>query len=333
MASLSVVLPFRDAAATLDEAVQSVLEQEEVDLELVLVDDASRDGGPRIAEAHAKRDARVRLLRGEGGGLVSALALGCAHAQGAYLARMDADDIARPRRLAASLARMTADPSLAVVSTQVAAFPEEAVGEGLRRYVAWQNAIVTPEDHARAMFVESPVCHPSVLMARRAFEAVGGYRDAGWAEDYDLWLRFDAAGFRFAKVPEVLLLWRHAPGRQTFENPLYALSRFTAAKAHYLAPRLRACGRDVVVWGAGPTGKRFARALEPHGVFASRFVDIDPRKVGRRARGAPIEAPASLRREREIVVVAVGSRGARLLIQRELDGRGYTEGEDYVCVA
>jgi FlaA1/EpsC-like NDP-sugar epimerase len=89
----------------------------------------------------------------------------------------------------------------------------------------------------------------------------------------------------------------------------------------------------VVIWGAGPTGKRLARALEPLDVRATRFVDIDPRKIGRTARGVPVTAPATLERGREMIVVAVGSRGARSIIRAKLDGRGFAEGEDYLCAA
>jgi hypothetical protein len=215
----------------------------------------------------------------------------------------------------------------------VKAFPKEAVGEGMRLYVEWQNSLVEPRDHERDVFVESPLCHPSVLIRREALEQVGGWRDVAWAEDYDLWLRLHRAGWKMAKVPEVLLRWRHRPGRATFADPRYEPERFREGKAPYLAEQLRRLGRPVAIWGAGPTGRRLARALEPEGVRTERFVDIDPRKLGRTARGAPIIAPSELRRGRETIVAAVGARGARELIRRHLEGKGFVEGEDFVCAA
>jgi len=105
------------------------------------------------------------------------------------------------------------------------------------------------------------------------------------------------------------------------------------ARAFYLAPRLARGGRPVVVWGAGPTGKRLARALEVHGVRTRRFVDIDPRKIGRTARGAPIVSPEALRAGEDTLVVAVGVRGARELVRAHLVERGFVEGADFVCAA
>jgi GT2 family glycosyltransferase len=208
-------------------------------------------------------------------------------------------------------------------------------GEGMRRYIAWQNAIVSPAEHARELFVESPLCHPSVALRREALDDAGGWREVAWAEDYDLWLRLDARGWQLAKVPEVLLSWRQRQReeRATFRDPRYARERFIEARAFYLAPKLLHAARPVAIWGAGPTGRRLARALESRGVRASRFADIDPRKIGGVARGAPIVCAEALRPGDETVVVAVGARGARDLVRAELARRGFVEGVDFVCAA
>jgi hypothetical protein len=203
----------------------------------------------------------------------------------------------------------------------------------MRRYIEWQNAIVTPEDHAREIFVEAPLCHPSVMLRRPALEDVGGWRETGGPEDYDLWLRLHARGYAMAKVPEVLLRWRHLEGRATFRDGRYAQGRFVASKARYLAARLLAGGRPVWLWGAGPTGKRLARELEKHGVTAARWIDIDTRKIGRVARGAPIDSPDALTRGEATIVIAVGARGARALIRDHLIGRGFVEGADFICAS
>jgi len=170
-------------------------------------------------------------------------------------------------------------------------------------------------------------------MRRAALDRVGGFRDVRWPEDYDLWLRFDAAGYSMAKVPETLFRWRHHEGRLTFRDPRYALPRFAEAKAEFLARRLRHLSRPLTVWGAGPTGKVLVRALEAHGVRAERFIDIDPKKIGRVARGARIVDASDLERGRETVVVAVGARGARELVRAELLRRGFVDGDDFLCAS
>jgi glycosyltransferase involved in cell wall biosynthesis len=330
---VSVLLPYRDAEATVHVALGSVLEESRVRLEVLAVDDGSTDAGAAIVEDWARRDPRVRHIRGTGDGIASALNLAARHAQADVLARMDADDISLPGRLERQLRLLGTDPLLGAVGAQVEPFADGAVGNGLLRYVRWQNALVTPEDHERDLFVESPLCHPSVAMRREAFEAVGGYREGPFPEDYDLWLRLHCGGWRLAKVPEVLLRWRHHPQRATFRDTRYLPERFRTLKAEHLASRLRDDARPLTIWGAGPTGKRMARAIEPHGVRAHRFVDIDPRKVGGTARGAPVVSPMDLRAGAELVVVAVGAAGARAEIRAHLGSLGFTDTMDFICVA
>src|SRR5262249_23262282 len=246
---------------------------------------------------------------------------------------MDADDLCHPDRLALQVAALLADPSLGAVGTRVQAFPDDSVKNGMRRYVDWQNSLVTSFDHAREIFIESPLCHPSVVLRRSALDAVGPWREGPWPEDYDLWLRLDAAGFGLAKVPETLLRWRHHAGRATFSDPRYAPKRFRQAKAPHLAKRLRSLGRPIAIWGAGPNGRRLARALEAHAIRADFFVDIDPCKIGRSARSRPIVAPETLRRGTHTVLGAVGSLGARDLIRAQLESHGFIEGTDSLFAA
>jgi glycosyltransferase involved in cell wall biosynthesis len=328
--AISVLLPFRDAADTIDAALAGLLHGEAL-LEVLCIDDGSVDAGADRVRVWSTRDPRVRLLRATGSGLVAALAQGVAAARGGLLARMDADDLSHPRRLTAQHEFLGQHPHVSVVGTRVEAFADDGgPGEGMLRYVAWQNALLTEHDHRRELFVESPLCHPSIMLRREALLAVGGYRDQGGPEDYDLFLRLDAAGHAMAKLPEVLLRWRHRAERATFRDPRYSLARMREAKAPFLAARVRASGKTRrVLWGAGPTGRRLARCLEPLDLRFDLVIDIDPAKIGRRARGAPIAAMDALDVARDCVVGAVGARGARALIRPALLERGFREGYDF----
>lgn len=213
---ISVILPFRNAGETVDAALCGLLARDTCDLEVLAIDDGSLDSGPERVRSWAQRDARVRLFQASQSGLVGALQTGFQRAAGGLIARMDADDLCHPLRLEKQRDHLNAHPEVALVGSQVEVTAADGEpGEGLVRYVAWQNGLITPEDHRRELFVESPLCHPSVMLRREAFEQVGGYRDTGGPEDYDLWLRLDAARFRMSKLPEVLLTWRHRSGRAT----------------------------------------------------------------------------------------------------------------------
>jgi glycosyltransferase involved in cell wall biosynthesis len=333
--AVSVLLPYRNAADTLEEALKSVLEERSVELEVIAVDDGSTDAGPEIVERLRLRDGRVVPESAPSGGIARALNRALSLARGSFIARMDADDISLPGRLSRQVAALSEDARLGVIGTQVEAFPEGSVGEGMRRYIAWQNALLTPEDHAREIFVEAPLCHPSVMIRRSALDEVGGFREGPWPEDYDLWLRLDARGYGIAKVPEILFRWRQRKESATFSDPRYSLARFTETRAFYLAPRLIEKARPIAVWGAGKTGRRLARQIAAHGARPELFIDIDPRKIGRTAQGAPIEAPTALVPGRNTIVVAVGARGARELIRSHLAGAGFREGLafDFICAA
>ncbi|MFT3921387.1 MAG: glycosyltransferase [Myxococcales bacterium] len=327
---ISVVMPFRNASATIDAALSGLLGADEA-LEVLCIDDGSVDSGTDRVRAWGTRDPRVRLLRAEGRGLVAALQQGVAAARGGLLARMDSDDLSLPGRMARQREFLLQHPEVAVVGSRVEAFCDQGeLGEGMERYVSWQNALLTAEDHRRELFVESPLCHPSTMLRRGALLAAGGYRELPLPEDYDLFLRLDQLGYALCKLPEVLLRWRHRPGRATFSDPRYSLDSMRTAKAPYLASRVARSEKPRrVLWGAGPTGKRMARSLEAHGLRFDLFIDVDPDKIGRTARGVPIAPMEALDAATDVVVAAVGARGARGLIRPYLCERGFREGYDF----
>src|SRR5437868_8877864 len=117
---ISVLLPVRNASATLPEALASLHAQRGAPpVEIVCVDDASTDGTPALLG----RDARIKTVRGEGRGLVAALNLGLSHCRGDLIARMDADDVAHPDRLRLQAAQLEKDHSLGAVGSLIECFP------------------------------------------------------------------------------------------------------------------------------------------------------------------------------------------------------------------
>jgi glycosyltransferase involved in cell wall biosynthesis len=329
---ISVLLPYRDATSTLAAAVASVLADLGPTDECVLVDDGSSDGSDRCAKEIAATDERVVRVTSGGIGVAGALEHGRRACRGDFIARMDADDVSLPGRFAAQRRVLERDASLAVVATQIELFGSP--GPGIQRYVAWQNGLVSAVDHAHAIFVEAPVCHPSTMLRREALDAVGGFHDGPFAEDYDLWLRLVAAGWGIAKIPRVLFRWRIHAKSVTFTDARLSIESHRRLRARHLARRI---DRPFGVWGAGPTGRRLARELEAHDRRAQFFIDIDPRKIGRIARGVPILDPdegiARALREHALLVVAVAAPGARDLVRDRLDADGLSEGGAYVCAA
>ncbi len=331
---VSVLVPVYNAAATLEEALGSLAAQTFPDYEIVAVDDGSDDGSLALLEAWARREPRLRVLRQPHQGVTAALSRGLEACRAPLVARMDADDVAHPERLAQQTAFLRAHPEVAVLGTRVRLHADGLHGGGMQAYLDWQNRLLADADIRREIFIESPFVHPSVMFRREAVLAVGGYRETPWLEDYDLWLRLYLAGARFAKLPAVLLDWRDHPQRVTRSDRRASLENLLRLKAHYLAlGPLR--GRDaVIVWGAGMAGRRLSKHLLREGVPLTAFVDIDPRKIGRTRRGRPIYAADALpdlwaRYRHPAVVVAVGARHAKELIRPRLTAWGLTEGRDW----
>jgi glycosyltransferase involved in cell wall biosynthesis len=338
MPVISVLMPCYNAAATLDEALSSLVQQTQPDFEIIAVDDGSTDATSSILRDWASREPRLHVLSCSHGGIVTALNTGLQACTADYIARMDADDLAHPQRLELQAAYLDVHPEACLVSCRVAGFPAGQVREGFAIYIDWLNSLLSDEDIRREIFVESPLPHPSIMLRREWAQRVGGYQDHGWAEDYDLWLRLYLAGGRFAKLEQVLLEWREHPGRLTRTDERYSLENFLRAKAHYLVlgPLV---GRDaVIIWGAGMMGRRLARQLERQSAPIVAFVDIDPAKIGRTRRGRPIISPDDLpdrwrKYKNPIVLASVGARGARLLIRQRLNDMGLVEGRDWWSAA
>ena len=328
---VSIVLPFRDAAATLAGTLDSLAAQTLGDWECLLIDDGSADRSAAIARARAAGDPRWRLLRG-GGGLVDALNRGIAAARAPLIARMDADDLALPERLARQAALLDSDPSLTLAGCLVEAFPAAAVSDGMQRYIDWLNRLCSPESIRDALFVESPLAHPSVMIRADALRAAGGYRDVDGPEDYDLWLRLLLDGGRAAKVPQVLLRWRESPGRLSRVDPRCHRRRFLATKLAHL-PRVVPPGTPVQICGAGPTGRRWARALRDHHYPVRRFYDVVASRCGRRIDGVPVQPPDTLDPHDGFLLAATGRPGARAHIQEWLSARGLLPWRDFLAVA
>jgi glycosyltransferase involved in cell wall biosynthesis len=330
---ISIVMPFRNAAATLPEALASVLAQDSGDWELLAVDDHSTDGSVEVVRKLAGGDPRVRLMANEGPpGVVGASVTAGKVAAGEWLARMDADDVSHPERLSRQWAMAQARPELDVIGCRVEIL--SPLGDGMVRHVDWVNTLTGPEEIANARFIENPLVHPSSLMRKSAVEAVGGYVDVPWAEDHDLYLRMLERGSVFAKVPETLLKWRDSPGRLTRSDPRYGDGCRHRMRAHFLSRMTAVKERAVVIAGAGPIGKTLALELQVLGVVVRGFFDVHPRRIGETIHGAEVAGLEQFgRRWREAVLLsAVGVPGGRGEVAGLAGEAGYVEGADFWAV-
>jgi glycosyltransferase involved in cell wall biosynthesis len=331
---LSVLLPVRDGEQVVEQALESLVRQTFPDFEVLVVDDGSTDGTADRVREMALKDSRIRFFSRAASGIVSALEYARSQARGRFLARMDADDGAFARRFEKQMELMASNRRVSLCGTGIRYFPRESVRDGALRYEAWINGLVSQEEILRGLFIECPIPHPTFLIRADVMDLVGGYRDTGWPEDYDLVLRVWEGGGRIEKVPEVLLRWREGEGRLSRTHDAYSEAAFRRCKVHFLLRTHLRHQRGVMVWGAGPVGKAFARELLAQGGALSGFVDLDPRKVGQEIHGARVLRPdQALQIEGAFSVAAVAKAGGREEIRNALREAGRIEIRDFLAVA
>ena len=335
---ISVVLPFRDAERTLREAVESVLAQTVEDFEALAIDDGSRDDSVLLLRDVIGNDPRFRILSTTEPGIVSALNLGLNEARAPCIARMDADDVSHPDRLALQLDFLDAQPEIGLVASCIEHWtPDGSSRPGYAAYVDWTNKLHHPDDLARSRFVESPFAHPSVVFRKELVERLGGYREGVFPEDYELWLRWMESGVRMQKLPQVLLRWRDHDERLSRLDPRYSIEAFYQMKLGYLhrwLARHNPFHPVVKVWGAGRTTRRRVRFLEQAGTKVMGYYDVDPRKMGKPRDDLQVSSIEEVPNPgEELIVCMVAARGARQKVASFLKGRGYREGKDFILAA
>jgi glycosyltransferase involved in cell wall biosynthesis len=330
---VSILLPAFNAAATLPAALRSIRRQSFADWQCIAVDDGSTDTTLACLRSFAAEDPRFVVIATPHRGLVEALRAGLERCGGRFVARMDADDVMHRRRLEAQVAALEGAPSLSAVGCHVRLFPRADLRDGRRAYEAWLNRIESAADVRRDAYIECPVAHPT-LMIRREVLARLGYRQRGWAEDYDLLLRLLAGGHEVGVVPRRLLSWRDHPERLSRTDSAYGLDRFTTCKAAFLAETFLRAGDEYVLWGFGDTGKAMRKALAFHGKRPALIVELHPGRLGKSIHGAPVIHPDQLPVHRGTpILVSVAGEEPRRQNRGWLAAMGFGELRDFVCVA
>jgi glycosyltransferase involved in cell wall biosynthesis len=206
--TVTVLTAVRNGARFLDDTIRSVQEQTFADWEYLLVDDASEDDTVQIIETAAARDPRIRLIRrSERGGPYVAANVGLAEAKGRYVVRLDADDLALPRRIDRQLAYLGRTGLRACASLWRRQMDTGEISEGLRdanwgvRALKWRLGV-------RPQFVHSTAC-----IERGALEDIGGYRELPVSQDLRMWCEFARRDW-LGVVPEILVHFRR-PGHLT----------------------------------------------------------------------------------------------------------------------
>lgn len=330
---ISILLPFRNAHATLDAAIRSIAGQSIREWELLLINNASTDEGASIAHGWFRRDPRIQVIEEPTIGITSALNTGLKHATAPLIARMDADDIAHPARLARQVAYMEAHPEIGVLGTRTRFETTVEKSSGMAWFVNWQNTILSPLEHYVKRFIDAPLAHPTVIFRRELVDHFGAYSTEPLPEDHELWLRWMHHGVRFAKLPEELLAWHDHPQRLSRTHAHYSVDAFFTTKAKWIAAwyaRKYADQRPIIIAGTSGLCRDRAAKLEAQGMRIHAFTDVKKREVPGYAFIPHNELPPS---GVAVIISFISQRGTGDRIAAYLVSRGLVEGEDFILAA
>ena len=253
---VSVIMStFHEAEAVLSEAVQSVLHQTMSDFELVIVDDNPENRAMKEQlEALARQDPRIRLVfHEENRGPGASFDTGTQAARGKYIARLDADDISLPDRLAVQCAYLDAHGECDILGSNRQDIYDYGRNRGIGTDFSFADEDIEKILPFGMLFVNS-----SVMMRRQVCEVLRRHRNLPAAEDYDYFLRALSAGFRFHIAEEVLLKYRIRESGVTRSDLAGALACTLYAADLYRQREKR--GADTF------SRKNMARYLEKYGV-------------------------------------------------------------------
>lgn len=233
---VSVVIPVYNGEASIGETLASACEQSVRDIEILVVDDCSRDATAAIVQQHAERDRRVRYLRmpANSGGPAGPRNRGVEEARGEWIALCDADDLWDPLKLELQLACVRSH-QCDLVCTGIVDFHhgDLPARPGASRGAVAHVATIT----LRAMLFKNRVATSSVMCRRESILRVGGFdtdRALVAVEDYDLWLRMlDTTGARMLRLDLPLVDYRRLPGSISRNKWKHARKVALATRRHF----------------------------------------------------------------------------------------------------
>lgn len=215
---VSVIVPAYNAESCIGQALDSALSQTYDQIEVLVVDDGSRDRTADVARAFAERDPRVRVFRQENAGVAMARNLAIEHARGVYVAPLDADDRWHPEKLEREVARLEAGgPGMGMVYSWWVAVDSQGGVTG-----ATTPLVVEGDVHECLVWFNFIGAASVPVFRRSALEQVGYYdpslkaRGGQGCEDWDLSLRV-AERFAVGVVPAYLTEYRVAVGSMSFD--------------------------------------------------------------------------------------------------------------------
>ncbi len=300
-------MPVKNTGAFLKECLDSILNQTYQNWELIAVDDHSEDESCQMLQFYREKDARVKVFKNLGSGIIDALQLAYRHSTGQFITRMDSDDMMKPRKLSLMVDQLQEKGNGYLAVGLVNYFSAGKLGEGYLTYANWLNKQTLSASNFDNIYKECSIPSPCWMVARTDFEACGGFNSDVYPEDYDLAFRFRKGGLKVASVPEVIHQWRDYKTRTSRTDKNYADNRFAELKVMHFLEQDYGTEKTLVLWGAGKKGKKIAQLLKENKILF-HWISNNPNKIGRDIYGVILEDMLALEQmEKAQVIIAISS--------------------------
>lgn len=277
---ISILIPFKNTEAFLNECLQSILDQTYQNWQLCIVDDHSTDNSYSIVSAYAEKDNRIKLFKNTGNGIIDALKLAFSESTGEYITRMDSDDIMHSEKLEAMLHDLQSHGKQHIALGLVKYFGAQGIGEGFTKYEAWLNRLTQQGTNFSEIYKECVIPSPCWMLHRDDLIRCGAFEPNRYPEDYDLAFRFYKNKIKCIPSHSLLHYWRDYNTRTSRTHEHYAQNHFLPLKVDHFLELEYDAKRPLTIWGAGQKGKVTAKLLQEHNIPFYWICD-NPKKIGK----------------------------------------------------
>ena len=252
------------------DCIDSIRLQNHKDWELIAVNDHSTDVSKAIIESY--RDSRINVLENEGSGILPALQTAEKHLEGAFVTRMDADDIMPQNKLTALLKILVQKTNGVIATGTVKYFSSNNVSEGYRRYERWLNETANKQLFYKRIYRECVVASPNWMMRRSDFDIMNGFSLLTYPEDYDMVFHWRKHGFKIESCNECTHYWREHEDRISRNSKTYQQESFFRLKLGYFLQEFKE--KDINLLGTEKKGILLAKMLQEQKIPFRWFTNV-----------------------------------------------------------
>jgi len=254
-------MPVKNAGLYLEECLDSIINQDYKDWQLIAINDGSSDNSQDILLKYAEKHANIFLYPNQGQGIIPALNLAFEKSDGNFITRMDADDKMTHDKLNLHYNNLKNNGKGYISVGLVQYFSTTELGEGYKKYATWLNNLTLKENNFSEIYKECVIPSPNWMLHRKDLINCGSFKNNIYPEDYDLCFRMRNSGLKIKSVNAITHYWRDHDLRSSRTSDNYKDNRFLDLKLYHFLKTDFNTEKNLVLWGAGKKGKTIAKKL------------------------------------------------------------------------